>query len=122
MSGRVQDPRKQPAPPRPKSGAKWKSFLRFYHSEDLREKTLAVLTALEQSPEPEKHRDALADIVVQLTNTGMDYYFMRQLMQAKPGFIIRQSATLGMAGALQVLGAVLRNIIGRMNKPQLLSA
>ena len=46
---------------------------------------------------------------------------IQPLKQAKPGFIVEQSASLGMAGALQVIGSVVRNIIGRMDKPQLLS-
>lgn len=95
--------------------------MRFYHSESLRTKTLAVLTALENSPEPVKHRDALAKLVVELNDAGMDYYFIRPLKLAKPGFIVVQSASLGMAGALQVIGSVVRNIIGRMDEPQLLS-
>ena len=96
-------------------------FLRFYHSEALRTRTLAVLTAMENSPDPTKHRDALAKLVVELNDAGMEYCFLRPLKLAKPGFIVEQSASLGMAGALQVIGSVVRNIIGRMEKPQLLS-
>ena len=84
-------------------------------------KTLVVLARLEDSPDPVKHRDELANLVVELTNAGMDYCFIAQLKQANPGFITQQSANLGMAGALQVLGSVLRSIIGRMDKAQLLS-
>ncbi len=104
-----------------KAGAKTKPFLRFYHSEALRSRTLAVLGALEQSADPAKHRDALADVIVELTNAGMDYYFLKQLERADAGFIVQQSANLGMAGALKVIGSVIRNIIGRMDGPQLLS-
>ena len=118
-------PPKLPAKPRAvapsKAGMKALPFLRFYHSEALRAKTLAVLTALEGSPDPTTHRDALAKLVVDLNDAGMDYYFMRPLNLAKPGFIVEQSASLGMAGALQVIGSVVRNIIGRMDKAQLLS-
>ncbi len=95
--------------------------MRFCHSEALRGKTLAVLTALESAPDPSQHRDALAKLVAELNNAGMDYFFIQPLKQAKPGFIVEQSASLGMAGALQVIGSVVRNIIGRMDKPQLLS-
>ncbi len=103
------------------AGTKALPFLRFYHSEALRTKTLAVLTTLERSPDPTKHRDALAQLVVELNDAGMDYYFIKPLKLAKAGFIVEQSASLGMAGALQVIGSVVRNIIGRMDKPQLLS-
>lgn len=96
-------------------------FMRFYHSEALRSKTLAVLTALENAADPTEHRAALAKLVVELNDAGMDYFFIKSLKLAKPGFIVEQSAGLGMAGALQVIGSVVRNIIGRMNGPQLLS-
>jgi hypothetical protein len=95
--------------------------MRFHHSEALRQKTLRVLATLEEAPDPVQHRDALADLVVELTNAGMDYYFIQQLKQAKAGFILQQSANLGMVGALQVMGGVIRSIIGRMEQRQLLS-
>ena len=107
------------APAQP--SAKALPFLRFCHSEALRSKTLAVLTALEESPDASQHRDALAKLVAELNNAGMDYFYIQPLKQAKPGFIVEQSASLGMAGALQVIGSVVRNIIGRMDTPQLLS-
>lgn len=103
------------------SGASSKPSLRFYHSDGLRKKTLSILSALEQAPDAIAHRNALANVAVELTNSGMDYYFMRPLKLAKAGFIVQQSANLGLAGAQQVMGSVLRNIIGRMDGPQLLS-
>ncbi len=53
--------------------------------------------------------------------SGMNYYFMKPLKEAKAGFIVQQSANLGMAGAQNVLGSVIKSIIGRMDAPQLLS-
>lgn len=96
-------------------------FLRFYHSAALRKKTLSVLGALEKAQDARVQRDALADLVVELTKSGMDYYFMRSLKAAKAGFIVEQSAGLGLAGAMQVMGSVIRSIVGRMDAPQLLS-
>lgn len=98
-----------------------KPFLRFHLSDALQAKTLAVLDALEQSPEPTEHRDALADIVVELTNAGLDAYFMQPLKRAKAGFVTERSASLGMAGARRVMGSIIGSIIGRMNEPQLRS-
>lgn len=98
-----------------------KPFLRFYHSEALRKKTLRVLETLESAPDAAAHRDALAGVVVELSNSGLEYYFMGPLKLAKPGFIVQQSANVGLAGAQQVIGSVIRNIIGRMDAPQLLS-
>ena len=98
-----------------------KPFLRFYFSESLRRKTLSTLTTLEHAPDATAHRDALADVVVELTHSGMDYYFMRPLKLAKAGFIVQKSAHLGLAGVLQVMASATRNVIGRMNRFQLLS-
>jgi hypothetical protein len=56
-----------------------------------------------------------------MTNSGLDYYFMRPLKLAKTGFIVEQSANIGMAGAQQVMASVIRNVIRRMESHQLLS-
>ena len=96
-------------------------FLRFHHSAALRRKTLTLLTALEQAEDATAHRDALAKLVIELTSSGMDCYFMKPLKRAKPGFVVEQSANLGLAGVQQVMGSVVRQIIGRMDGPQLVS-
>ena len=96
-------------------------FVRVVLPQAMSKKALAVLARLEDSPDPVKHRDELANLVVELTNAGMDYCFIAQLKLANPGFITQQSANLGMAGALKVLDSVLRSIISRMDKAQLLS-
>jgi hypothetical protein len=119
-------PSKPPAQARVKRLAKTASpsprpFLRFYHSESLRVRTLAVLTTLEKAKDKTDHRDALAEIVVELTDSGMEYYFLRPLKVAKAGFFTEQSANLGMAATTRVLATVIRNIIGGMDSPQLLS-
>jgi len=119
-------PTKRIAAPRAKRSIKapsasTKPFLRFYHSEALRAKTLAVLTTLEKAKDSKQHRDALAAIVVELTDSGLEYYFLRPLKLAKAGFFTEQSANLGMGAVKGLFGTVIRNIIGRMDSPQLLS-
>lgn len=116
-SGKKQPSRLQPEP----AGQASRPFLRFYHSATLRKKTLSLLDAIEQAPDATAHRDDLSNLVVELSNAGMDYFFVKQLKLAKPGFIVEQSANLGMAGVQQVMGSVIRKIIGRMDNAQLLS-
>jgi hypothetical protein len=106
-----------PAP----SGSSAKPFLRFYHSDALRKKTLAMLKTLESARDPTVHRGALADIAVELTNGGLDYFFLEPLKVAKAGFIVEQSASLGMTGVQQLMASVIRNVVGRMSGAQLLS-
>jgi len=97
-----------------------KPFLRFYHSESLRTKTLGVLHDIETAKDRKPYRNALADVVVELTESGMDYFFLRPLKIAEAGFMTQQSANLGMAATTSVLGSVIRNVIGRMDERQLL--
>jgi hypothetical protein len=94
--------------------------IRFYHSEELRAKTHAVLAALEASPDQAKHSDAVADLVADLTEAGMDYYYLRALRLAQVGFVVEQSARLGMSGAVRLISSVSRKFIVRMDKDQLL--
>jgi len=98
-----------------------KPFLRFYHSDALRKKTLTMLTSLESARDPTVHRGALADIAVELSNGGLDYFFLQPLKVAKAGFMVEQSASLGMTGVQQLMGSVIRNVVGRMTGAQLLS-
>lgn len=115
---------KSARPPAPRRAAPAKPaqpFLRFYHSADLRKKTLAVLALIEDAPDATAHRGALADVVIELMKSGFDGYFLAPLKKAKAGFLIEQSANVGLMGAQQVIGSVTRNIIGRMDAPQLLS-
>jgi len=96
-------------------------FIRFYHSESLRAKTLAVLTALEEADDSTRHRNALSDIALELVDSGMDYFLMRPLRLAKVGFVVEQTASMGIGGVKRVLTPVIRNIIGRMDEQQLLT-
>ncbi len=98
-----------------------KPFLRFHHSEALRTKTLALLDAIENAKDATEHRDALSDLVMELTSSGMDYYYLKPLKLSKPGFIVEQTAKLGLAGVQQIMAPVIGQVIGRMNRTQLLS-
>ena len=91
----VQAPPKSKATPRVKRVAKASApstqpFLRFYHSKSLRTKTLAVLATLEKAKDSTQHRDALADVIGELIDSGMEYYFLRPLKLAKAGFFTEQ--------------------------------
>ena len=80
-----------------------------------------MLKALESARDPTAHRGSLANLAVELTNAGLDYYFIKPLKLAKAGFVVEQSASLGMTGVQQLMGSVIRNVIGRMDGSQLLS-
>ena len=95
-------------------------YLRFYHSKELRTRTLAVLDALDAADDPTEHADALADIVLELTETGLAYYFLRPVQAAKVGVLAMQTTKVGLAGILRVMGPVARRVLGGMAQEQLL--
>ena len=95
--------------------------IRFFYSEELYAETIAVLEAMEQADDPTEDSDALGDLVVALTETGLDYYFLKPLQLADVGFVARQSATFGVASAKRFMAPVIRSIIGGMDEGQLLT-
>ena len=93
--------------------------LRFHHSHALRERTLIVIDAIETGPAARGHGEALADLVAELVQAGMDWYFFRPLQRAQVGFMAEQSARLGLNTATKMINSASRGFILRMNHPQL---
>ena len=81
----------------------------------------ALLDALEAADDPEEHRGALADLVSELTESGMDYYYMRALKLSNAGFVAQRSAGVGISGAVRMISTVSRQFIMRMDGKQLLA-
>ncbi len=110
----------KPKPKKPAEPAA-KPFLRFCHSAPLRAKTLKVLEAVEGADKPTTHSGQITDLILELTDAGMDQFFLQSLKATKANFVVQQSASLGLAGVQKVMGTVIRNIVGRMDDKQLLS-
>jgi len=96
-------------------------FLRFHHSQSLRARTLEVLFAVESADSAVAHSAQLTELVLELTDCGMDQYFLQSLKATNVNFVVQQSAALGLAGVQKLMGTVIRNILGRMDDRQLLS-
>jgi hypothetical protein len=96
-----------------------KPSLRFVHSAALRARTNKVLAKVDRDEDATQHAGELSAVVADLTEAGLDYYFLRPLQQAKVGFVTRQTANLGMAGALRVMSPVIRGILAGTNTGQL---
>ncbi len=104
-----------------KAGAGELPSLRFHYSTALHARTLEVLEALETSEDATRHRGALADVVLELTEAGLDYYFVQAVQDAKVGYVAEQSTKLGLSSIRKVMGPVIRRVIGGMSAVQLLS-
>lgn len=97
-----------------------KPFLRFHHSHELRVKTLEVLVTVESAEKATVYCGELTELVLELTDSGMDQYFLQSLKATRANFVVQQSAALGLAGVRKAMGTVIRNILGRMDDRQLL--
>ena len=97
-----------------------KPFLRFHHSHELRVKTLEILVTVESAEKATAYSGVLTQLVLELTDHGMDQYFLQSLKATKANFVVQQSAALGLAGVQKVMGTAIRNILGRMDDRQLL--
>jgi hypothetical protein len=93
--------------------------LRFLHSKALRAKTLKILDGIEKDDDPARHAGALADHVVELTEAGFDYYLLRPLDLVKSSFVVRQTASFGVGGALRIMSPVIQTILKGMDGRQL---
>ena len=96
-----------------------KPSVRFFHSAALRKRTDAVLARIERDEDATQHASALSSVVVELTEAGLDYYFLRPLQESKFGFVTRQTANLGMAGTLRVMSPIIGRILAGADTPQL---
>ncbi len=96
-----------------------KPSLRFYHSAALRKRTEAVLARIEHDDDATEHAAALSSVVCELTKAGLDYYFLRPLEQARFGFVARQTASLGMSGALRVMSPIIGRVLSGADANQL---
>jgi hypothetical protein len=108
------------APRAAKSGVAHEPSMRFYHSKALRQKTDEVLSALEAHPGRKGHGEAVSDLVSDLIDAGMDYYFLKALKAADVGFVAEQSARLGMSGAVKLISSVSSKFLTRMDHSQLM--
>ncbi len=96
-----------------------KPHIKFTHTKAMRKRTLSILDAIEEEDDPIEYREDLADIIVELSETGLHFFFLAPLSKLKMGFVVNQSANLGISGCMRVLGPTVRNIVGRMDKKQM---
>jgi len=96
-----------------------KPFMRFTHSKALRNRTLKVLDAIDEEDDPTEYCEDLAEIIVELNEAGIKFFFMDPLHKLKMGSAIERTADFGIYGTLRIMGPAVRTIVGRMDKRQL---
>ncbi len=93
--------------------------LRFHYPATLHVQALDVLEALETADDATRHRGALSDVVLELTEAGLEWYFVKAVRDAKVGYVAEQTTKLGLSSIRKVMGPVVRRVIGGMEHDQL---
>jgi len=95
--------------------------LRFVLSAKLHTRLSVVLDRIEGAEDAAAHHVEFSETLVETVDEGLDYYFIRTVKQARAGFVVEQTANLGLVGVQRVMAPVIKRILGRMEHEQLLS-
>ena len=96
-----------------------KPSVRFTLSSALKARTLKVLGKIDRDSDPVRHAPDLSSVVLSLTEAGMDYYFLKAVRDARLGFVARQTAELGVSGAVRVMSPIVRSVLGGADAGQM---
>lgn len=95
--------------------------LSFPLSEELRQQTLETLAKLRESSDRRQHLPLLGDLISDLTEAGLEYYFVHSLEKAGVGVIGVSTAKLGIASTSKGIPVVITKVVGLMSDDQLLA-
>ncbi len=87
---------------------------------ELAARTEAVVAKLRADDDRKQHLPELVKVVLELTATGLHYYFLYPLELAKVGLVSRSAAKVGIAAAGKSIPVIVRRVIGSMSDDQLL--
>ncbi len=87
---------------------------------ELAARTAAVVEKLRADDDRKQHLPELVKVVLELTETGLHYYFLYPLELAKVGLVSRSAAKVGIAAAGKSIPMMVRKIVGAMSDAQLL--
>ena len=96
------------------------SFLAFEVPPELGRRTEEVIETVRESADPQSHAGELIEVIIQLTRTGLDSYFLLPLKRARVGSVTYGSAKLGVAAAGKSLPVLVRRVLGSLSNEQLL--
>ncbi|MGB3565210.1 MAG: hypothetical protein WBH85_11915 [Thermoanaerobaculia bacterium] len=93
--------------------------LSFPLSAELRQQTLETIAQLRESTDRRRHLPLLSDLISDLTEAGLEYYFVHSLQRAGVGMIGVSTAKLGIASTSKGIPMVINNVVKMMSDEQL---
>ena len=93
----------------------------FRISPDVLARAEAALEAVREDPGEEAGRAALLGVVLELTERGMDFYYLEPLRRARAGTVVTSAARLGIAAAGRGIPPIVRRVVSSLDDEQLLA-
>ena len=88
---------------------------------ELRLRAESIVERLRSDTDKKQHTTELADVVVEMTDRGLHYYFLHPLEQARVGTMTRRAAELAIGTAGRTLPMVIRKTVRSLSDEQLSS-
>ena len=92
----------------------------FDISPALRRRCEEVIVAVREAEDRGEHLAELTEVVVAMTDTGLDFYFLHPLERIGAGRMARGTAQVGVAAARRGLPTVVRRVLATLSDDQLL--
>ena len=92
----------------------------FQISPELMAEAQEALAAVRQDPAHKPNVEALLDVVLELTDRGLDFYYLEPLRRARAGTMTTSAAKLGLAAAGRGIPPIIRRVIGSLDEDQIL--
>lgn len=93
----------------------------FQISADLRRRAESVVETIRSDPDKKKHAPALVEVVLEMTDAGLHFYFLHPLERAGVGVVTRSAVDLAIGTAGRTLPMVVRKTIQSLNDEQILT-
>lgn len=88
---------------------------------DLLLRAESIVDRLRTDPDRKRHAPELVEIVLELTDRGLHYYYLHPLEEARVGTMTRKAVELAIGTAARALPMVVRKTVGSLSDEQLLS-
>ena len=79
-----------------------------------------ALAAVREDPAHEPNVEALLGVVLELTDRGLDFYYLEPLRRARAGAMTTSAAKLGIAAAGRGIPPIIRRVISSLDEDQIL--
>lgn len=88
---------------------------------ELRLRAESIVERLRSDPDKKQHAPELVEVVVEMTDRGLHYYFLHPLEEARVGSMTRKAVELAIGTAGRTLPMVIRKTVGSLGDEQLSS-